>query len=142
MLCVYCAFQNTLFDFVGAAAFKDQQWGPNVEEFMKRFDPETSDGLGPQRLKNLYFTYLVELRALAKASPYFFKVGKYQLKYCHSPFLVELWSLVEGSPYFSKVSQCQVKYCHSPFLVELWSLVKGSHFFKFSLIAVSKSISI
>ncbi|XP_013400738.1 ERO1-like protein beta isoform X3 [Lingula anatina] len=45
-------------------------WGPNVEEFQKRFDPETTNGEGPQRLKNLYFTYLVELRALAKAAPY------------------------------------------------------------------------
>ncbi|XP_076463716.1 ero1-like protein [Babylonia areolata] len=51
-------------------AFANPEWGPNVKEFKKRFDPETSDGQGPQRLKNLYFTYLVELRALAKAAPY------------------------------------------------------------------------
>lgn len=52
------------------SAFGPPKWGPNVKEFRQRFDPETSDGQGPQRLKNLYFTYLVELRALAKAAPY------------------------------------------------------------------------
>lgn len=45
-------------------------WGPNLEEFRKRFDPEQTWGEGPKRLKNLYFTFLVELRALAKAAPY------------------------------------------------------------------------
>lgn len=45
-------------------------WGPNPEEFFKRFDPEKTNGLGPQWLKNLYFIYLVELRALAKVAPY------------------------------------------------------------------------
>ncbi|ESO90133.1 hypothetical protein LOTGIDRAFT_192261 [Lottia gigantea] len=45
-------------------------WKPNVAEFQKRFDPQTSNGEGPQRLKNLFFTYLVELRAIAKAAPY------------------------------------------------------------------------
>ncbi|KAL5008292.1 hypothetical protein ScPMuIL_013873 [Solemya velum] len=45
-------------------------WGPNKKEFQKRFDSKTTDGTGPQRLKNLYFTYLVELRALAKVAPY------------------------------------------------------------------------
>ncbi|XP_025104333.1 ERO1-like protein alpha isoform X2 [Pomacea canaliculata] len=54
-------------------AFGSQKWGPNVQEFRSRFDPETTDGQGPQRLKNLYFTYLVELRALAKAAPYLLK---------------------------------------------------------------------
>ncbi|XP_055956793.1 ERO1-like protein beta [Patella vulgata] len=46
------------------------KWEPNIEEFKKRFDPKTTSGAGPQRLKNLFFTYLVELRALAKAAPY------------------------------------------------------------------------
>jgi hypothetical protein len=50
------------------------EWGPNVKEFKKRFAAETTDGQGPQRLKNLYFTYLVELRALAKATPYLLSV--------------------------------------------------------------------
>ena len=45
-------------------------WGPNLMEFQLRFDPELTGGYGPQRLKNLYFLYLLELRALAKAAPY------------------------------------------------------------------------
>lgn len=49
--------------------FEPDRWGPNVEEFQRRFDPETTDGEGPIRLKNLYFTYLVTLRAIAKAAP-------------------------------------------------------------------------
>lgn len=46
------------------------EFGPNTEEFIRRFDPKPTKGQGPQRLKNLYFTYLVELRALVKAAPY------------------------------------------------------------------------
>ncbi|XP_072030623.1 ERO1-like protein beta isoform X2 [Amphiura filiformis] len=49
--------------------FGGETWGPNIEEFKRRFDPVTSDGEGPVRLKNLYFTYLVVLRAIAKAAP-------------------------------------------------------------------------
>ncbi|XP_072165028.1 ERO1-like protein beta [Diadema setosum] len=49
--------------------FGAEKWGPNLEEFQQRFDPETTDGEGPIRLKNLYFTYLVVLRAIAKAAP-------------------------------------------------------------------------
>ena len=45
-------------------------WGANVNEFKKRFSPETTTGEGPHWLRNLYFIYLVELRALAKAAPY------------------------------------------------------------------------
>ncbi|CAG2057357.1 unnamed protein product [Timema podura] len=48
----------------------DGKWGANLEEFHRRFDPELTDGEGPQWLKNLYFLYLLELRALAKAAPY------------------------------------------------------------------------
>lgn len=45
-------------------------WGRNVDEFMNRFSPETTKGDGPSWLKNLYFIYLLELRAIAKAAPY------------------------------------------------------------------------
>ncbi|CAL8092134.1 unnamed protein product [Calicophoron daubneyi] len=45
------------------------QWRPNVNEFRERFDPAHVH-CGPHRLQNLYFAYLVELRALAKAAPY------------------------------------------------------------------------
>ncbi|XP_033221602.1 ero1-like protein [Belonocnema kinseyi] len=46
------------------------QWGPNLEELQRRFSPETTGNEGPSWLKNLYFLYLLELRALAKAAPY------------------------------------------------------------------------
>ena len=48
-------------------------WGPNLEEFRRRFDPDLTEGYGPQRLKNLYFLYLLELRAFVKATPYLSK---------------------------------------------------------------------
>ncbi|XP_064600768.1 ERO1-like protein beta [Liolophura sinensis] len=51
-------------------------WGHNVKEFQKRFDPKKNPH-GPQWLKNLYFTYLVELRALAKAAPYLLEENFY-----------------------------------------------------------------
>ncbi|XP_068795303.1 ERO1-like protein beta isoform X1 [Struthio camelus] len=47
------------------------RWGPNVKEFTRRFDPIETKGEGPRRLKNLYFLYLIELRALSKVAPYF-----------------------------------------------------------------------
>nr|CAG4638330.1 EOG090X03A4 [Cyclestheria hislopi] len=46
------------------------RWGSNLEEFQRRFDPELTNGEGPQRLRNLYFLYLLEMRAIAKASPF------------------------------------------------------------------------
>ncbi|RXN34218.1 ERO1 beta isoform X1 [Labeo rohita] len=46
-------------------------WGPNVHEFKQRFDPAETKGEGTRRLKNLYFLYLIELRALSKVAPYF-----------------------------------------------------------------------
>lgn len=55
---------------VEKTAFEKDRWGMNAEEFYSRFDPVRTGGLGPLRLRNLYFTYLVELRALAKAAPY------------------------------------------------------------------------
>ena len=49
---------------------EDARWGMNVDEFQSRFDPERTNGEGPKRLRNLYFLYLLELRAIAKAAPY------------------------------------------------------------------------
>ncbi|KAJ3615151.1 hypothetical protein NHX12_018719 [Muraenolepis orangiensis] len=46
-------------------------WGPNTQEFRQRFDPAETKGEGTRRLKNLYFLYLIELRALSKVAPYF-----------------------------------------------------------------------
>ena len=71
-----CPLKDMYFNF-----YPDQlglgigKWGPNVKEFKLRFDPETTGGQGPQWLKNLYFTYLVELRALAKIVPYLKRVS-------------------------------------------------------------------
>lgn len=48
----------------------DGQWGPNLDELEGRFSPETTNEEGPNWLKNLYFVYMLELRALAKAAPY------------------------------------------------------------------------
>ncbi|XP_053657605.1 ero1-like protein [Anopheles marshallii] len=45
-------------------------WGPNMEEFERRFSPHMTDNEGSHWLRNLYFAYLVEMRALAKAAPY------------------------------------------------------------------------
>lgn len=42
-----------------------------MTEFRLRFDSELTAGEGPKRLRNLYFIYLIELRALAKALPFF-----------------------------------------------------------------------
>ena len=49
---------------------QDGHWGSNLDELQRRFSPETSGGEGPNWLKNLYFVYILELRALAKAAPY------------------------------------------------------------------------
>lgn len=46
-------------------------WGPNLQEFRRRFDPGQTKGEGTRRLKNLYFLFLIELRALSKVLPYF-----------------------------------------------------------------------
>ncbi len=42
-------------------------WKMNLEEFKRRFDHPK----GATYLKNLYFVYLLEMRAFAKAAPYF-----------------------------------------------------------------------
>ncbi|XP_062974273.1 ERO1-like protein alpha isoform X1 [Elgaria multicarinata webbii] len=49
----------------------EKQWGHNVTEFQQRFDEVLTQGEGPRRLKNLYFIYLIELRALSKVLPFF-----------------------------------------------------------------------
>ncbi|VDM98328.1 unnamed protein product [Thelazia callipaeda] len=53
-------------------SFGDGIWYRNYDLFNDRFGTKwTSEG--PQRLKNVYFVYLLELRALVKAAPYFRK---------------------------------------------------------------------
>ena len=44
-------------------------FAPDPEEFGRRFDPASTNGQGPFWLRNLYFVYLLELRALAKVAP-------------------------------------------------------------------------
>ncbi|KFU84566.1 ERO1-like alpha, partial [Chaetura pelagica] len=53
----------------------EKKWGPNVTEFQQRFDEVLTRGEGPRRLKNLYFLYLIELRALSKVLPFFQRPG-------------------------------------------------------------------
>lgn len=45
-------------------------WGHNLIEFKQRFSPEETYGEGPEWIRNLYFLYLLELRAVAKAAPF------------------------------------------------------------------------
>uniref|UniRef100_UPI00398F091F ERO1-like protein alpha n=1 Tax=Pristiophorus japonicus TaxID=55135 RepID=UPI00398F091F len=49
----------------------ERKWGHNITEFKQRFDAQVTQGEGPQRLRNLYFLYLMELRALSKVLPFF-----------------------------------------------------------------------
>ncbi|XP_068821703.1 ERO1-like protein alpha isoform X8 [Capricornis sumatraensis] len=49
----------------------EKKWGHNITEFQQRFDGILTEGEGPRRLKNLYFLYLIELRALSKVVPFF-----------------------------------------------------------------------
>ena len=44
-------------------------WEPNFDVFKHYFSPEATHGQGPYWLKNLYFTYLLVQRAVAKAAP-------------------------------------------------------------------------
>ncbi|KAJ8411881.1 hypothetical protein AAFF_G00155190 [Aldrovandia affinis] len=49
----------------------EKKWGRNITEFQQRFDADMTKGEGPKRLRNLYFLYLIELRALSKVLPFF-----------------------------------------------------------------------
>lgn len=51
------------------AGFGEGSWFRNVQMFKDRFGTKWS-WEGPERLKNVYFVYLLELRALVKAAPY------------------------------------------------------------------------
>ncbi|KAI0984377.1 hypothetical protein GJ496_006791 [Pomphorhynchus laevis] len=46
------------------------KWDYNLPEFTRRFGSAQTNGQGTCFLKNLYFVYLLELRALIKATPY------------------------------------------------------------------------
>ncbi|OQR77249.1 ERO1 protein beta-like [Tropilaelaps mercedesae] len=55
----------------------EPMWGPNFEEFKNRFSASRTKGEGPRRLRNLYFLYLLELRAIHKASSFLGKAPFY-----------------------------------------------------------------
>lgn len=59
-----------LSEMTSFIASPEGEWGRNVDEFVRRFSEESTNDEGPNWLKNLYFVYLVELRALAKAAPW------------------------------------------------------------------------
>ncbi len=54
----------------GNGPFEQKTFGPNLDEFQARFDPDKTRNQGPFWLRNLYFVYLLELRALTKVAPY------------------------------------------------------------------------
>ncbi|MCL4117333.1 UNVERIFIED_CONTAM: hypothetical protein GTU68_029206 [Idotea baltica] len=78
-------------------------WGPNLVEFQKRFDPELTKGAGPNRLKNLYFLYLLELKALSKVGPYLlslpFYTGNHEEDRERKTAITDLLSIIESFPH-------------------------------------------
>ncbi|XP_055338193.1 ERO1-like protein alpha [Paramacrobiotus metropolitanus] len=44
------------------------RWGPNLQEFLRRFDDALTEQEGTHRISNLYFAYSVLVRAIAKAA--------------------------------------------------------------------------
>ncbi|XP_008295107.1 ERO1-like protein alpha isoform X2 [Stegastes partitus] len=81
-----------------------RKWGHNVSEFRLRFDSELTSGEGPKRLRNLYFLYLIELRALAKALPFFqqpsFRLytGKPEEDQNHKELLLDILQMARSFP--------------------------------------------
>uniref|UniRef100_H2UPL1 ERO1-like protein alpha n=1 Tax=Takifugu rubripes TaxID=31033 RepID=H2UPL1_TAKRU len=81
-----------------------KKWGHNVTEFQKRFDADLTAGEGPKRLRNLYFLYLIELRALAKALPFFQRssfqlyTGKVEEDQKHKGMMLDILQLARSFP--------------------------------------------
>ncbi|XP_040899374.1 ERO1-like protein alpha [Toxotes jaculatrix] len=81
-----------------------KKWGHNVSEFRQRFDSELTAGEGPKRLRNLYFLYLIELRALAKVLPFFqqpsFRLytGRPEEDQKHKELLLQILQLARSFP--------------------------------------------
>ncbi|XP_034536913.1 ERO1-like protein alpha [Notolabrus celidotus] len=81
-----------------------KNWGHNVSEFRQRFDSELTAGEGPKRLHNLYFLYLIELRALAKALPFFQQpsfqlfTGRPEEDQSHKELLLDILQLARSFP--------------------------------------------
>lgn len=53
--------------YIISGGSSNPKFGPNLNEFVRRFDTASTNGQGPGWLKNLYFAYLVVLRAITKA---------------------------------------------------------------------------
>uniref|UniRef100_A0A8C4HF04 ERO1-like protein alpha n=1 Tax=Dicentrarchus labrax TaxID=13489 RepID=A0A8C4HF04_DICLA len=88
-----------------------KKWGHNVSEFRQRFDSELTAGEGPKRLRNLYFLYLIELRALAKVLPFFqqpsFRLytGRPEEDQKHKELLLHILQLARSFPlHFNETS--------------------------------------
>lgn len=62
---------SDIWSFVSSERWGRSVWGPDLQEFRRRFDTGEPKGEGTRRLKNLYFLFLIELRALYKVVPYF-----------------------------------------------------------------------
>ncbi|XP_042342689.1 ERO1-like protein alpha [Plectropomus leopardus] len=81
-----------------------KKWGHNVSEFRQRFDSELTAGEGPKRLRNLYFLFLIELRALAKALPFFQQpsfqlyTGRPEEDQRHKELLLDILQLARSFP--------------------------------------------
>uniref|UniRef100_A0A8D3CQ80 ERO1-like protein alpha n=2 Tax=Scophthalmus maximus TaxID=52904 RepID=A0A8D3CQ80_SCOMX len=81
-----------------------RRWGHNVTEFRQRFDSELTAGEGPKRLRNLYFLYLIELRALAKALPFFQRpsfrlyTGRAEEDQRHKELLLQVLQMARSFP--------------------------------------------
>uniref|UniRef100_A0A3Q2P701 ERO1-like protein alpha n=1 Tax=Fundulus heteroclitus TaxID=8078 RepID=A0A3Q2P701_FUNHE len=90
--------------FLDGEAWYQRKWGHNISEFRRRFDSDLTAGEGPKRLRNLYFLYLIELRALAKVLP-FFKQSSFQLytgrpeeDHKHKELLLDILQLARSFP--------------------------------------------
>jgi len=51
----------------GAPLSPQRAFSPNLQEFLRRFSNETTDGQGGEWLRNLYFAYATVLRAVQRA---------------------------------------------------------------------------
>uniref|UniRef100_A0A1B6C188 Ero1-like protein n=1 Tax=Clastoptera arizonana TaxID=38151 RepID=A0A1B6C188_9HEMI len=87
---------------LGGLSHPGGEWGPNLAEFQKRFNPKTTCGEGPQWLRNLYFIYLLELRAIAKAAPYLeledYYTGNEREDSCTKEAIMDFLSVVKSFP--------------------------------------------
>ncbi|XP_054466504.1 LOW QUALITY PROTEIN: ERO1-like protein alpha [Anoplopoma fimbria] len=88
-----------------------RNWGHNVSEFRQRFDSELTAGEGPKRLRNLYFLFLIELRALAKVLPFFQRpsfhlfTGRPEEDRRHKELLLDVLQLTRSFPlHFNETS--------------------------------------